>query len=72
MADAFYAVTIGAALTLKLDTELGSIECGKRADFAILEDDPLSVDPARLDKTRCRSGVPSWEGVSFHARRGPG
>ena len=54
VADALYAVTIGAAFTLKLDTELGSIECGKRADFAILEDDPLSVDPARLDK------VPVW------------
>ena len=54
VADALYAVTIGAAFTLKLDTELGSIECGKRADFAILEDDLLSVDPARLDK------VPVW------------
>ena len=54
VADALYAVTIGAAFTLKLDTELGSIECGKRADFAILEDDPLSVDPARLHE------VPVW------------
>ena len=54
VADALYAVTIGAAFTLKLDTELGSIECGKRADFAILEDDPLSVDPTRLHE------VPVW------------
>ena len=54
VADALYAVTIGAAFTLKLDTELGSIECGKRADFAILEDDPLAVDPARLHE------VPVW------------
>ena len=54
VADALYAVTIGAAFTLKLDTELGSIESGKRADFAILEDDPLSVDPARLHE------VPVW------------
>ena len=48
VADALHAITIGAAFTLKLDTELGSIECGKRADFAILEDDPLAVDPAKL------------------------
>ena len=45
---ALYAVTLGAAYTLKLDTELGSIECGKRADFTVLEDDPLSVDPKQL------------------------
>ena len=67
VADALYAVTIGAAFTLKLDTELGSIECGKRADFAILEDDPLAVEPA--SSTRCRYGAPWWVGVYFHARR---
>ena len=48
VADALHAVTLGAAFTLKLDTEIGSIETGKRADFAILEDDPLAVDPAAL------------------------
>ena len=46
--DALHAVTLGAAFTLKLDTDIGSIETGKRADFAILEDDPLAVDPAAL------------------------
>ena len=46
--DALRAITLGAAYTLKLDTEIGSIETGKRADFAVLEDDPLSVDPQAL------------------------
>ena len=46
--DALHAITLGAAFTLKLDGEIGSIETGKRADFAILEDDPLAVDPAAL------------------------
>ena len=46
--DALHAITLGAAFTLKLDTEIGSIETGKRADFAILEDDPLAMDPAAL------------------------
>ena len=41
-------ITLGAAYTLKLDDEIGSIECGKRADFAVLGDDPTSVDPAAL------------------------
>ena len=46
--DALRAITLGAAFTLKLDSEIGSIETGKRADFAILSDDPLAVDPAAL------------------------
>ncbi len=46
--EALRAITIGAAFTLKLDTEIGSIETGKRADFAILDDDPLAVEPAAL------------------------
>ncbi len=46
VADALRAITLGAAYTLKLDGEIGSIECGKRADFCVLDDDPLAV-PAR-------------------------
>ena len=46
--DALHAITLGAAFTLGLDGEIGSIETGKRADFAILEADPLAVDPAAL------------------------
>ncbi|MFZ4759530.1 MAG: amidohydrolase family protein, partial [Burkholderiaceae bacterium] len=46
--DALRAVTLGAAWTLHLDGEVGSIECGKHADFAVLEDDPLEVAPERL------------------------
>jgi predicted amidohydrolase YtcJ len=46
--DALRLITLGAACTLKMDHEIGSIECGKRADFAVLEDDPETIDPARL------------------------
>ena len=48
VADALRTITLGAAYTLKLDGEIGSIEAGKRADFAILEDDPTQVDPMAL------------------------
>jgi predicted amidohydrolase YtcJ len=48
VADALRAITLGAAWTLHLDGEIGSIECGKRADFAVLEDDPLEVAPEAL------------------------
>ncbi|MCY4300355.1 MAG: amidohydrolase [Aestuariivita sp.] len=46
--EALYAITLGAAYTLKLDDEIGSIEVGKVADFAILGDDPTAVDPMAL------------------------
>ena len=46
--EALHAITLGAAYTLKLDGEVGSIECGKRADFCVLNDDPTAVDPMRL------------------------
>lgn len=51
---ALYAITMGAAYTLHLDGELGSIEVGKRADFAVLEDDPTVVDAMAL------KDVPVW------------
>jgi len=48
VADALRAITLGAAWTLRLDEEIGSIETGKRADFAVLDDDPLAVAPEAL------------------------
>lgn len=45
---ALHAITLGAAFTLKLDHLIGSIETGKRADFTVLEEDPLAVDPMLL------------------------
>ena len=48
VADALRAITLGAAYTLKMDHLIGSIEVGKFADFAVLEQDPAEVAPARL------------------------
>ena len=45
---ALWAITMGAAYTLKMDTEIGSISPGKRADFAILGQDPTAIDPLAL------------------------
>lgn len=52
--DALLAVTLGAAYTLKLDGELGSIETGKRADFAVLDEDPIAAGAEGL------KDVPVW------------
>lgn len=42
--EALHASTIGAAFQLHMDHEIGSIEPGKWADFAVLDDSPLDVD----------------------------
>jgi hypothetical protein len=46
--DALRAMTIEAAYQLHLNQEIGSIEFGKRADFCVLEADPLTIDPKEL------------------------
>lgn len=49
---ALHAVTLGGAYMLKMDGEVGSLEAGKRADLAILEQDPYEVDPEKLGDIR--------------------
>ena len=46
--DALRAVTVDAAYQLRMDGEIGSLEAGKRADFTVLAEDPLEVEPMRL------------------------
>ncbi len=52
--DALRAITLGAAYTLHLDHLIGSIESGKFADFAVLEQDPTELPPENL------KDVPIW------------
>lgn len=47
-AQALHAVTLGSAYQLHLDDMMGSIEPGKFADFAVLEESPLDVDPMAI------------------------
>ncbi|OWU84324.1 amidohydrolase [Oceanicola sp. 22II-s10i] len=54
VAEALHAITLGAAFTLKMDHLIGSIEAGKRADFAVLDEDPTEVAPEAL------KDVPVW------------
>lgn len=51
---ALRAVTIDAAYVLGKERELGSLEPGKHADFAVLEQDPFEVDP------RAIRDIPIW------------
>ena len=52
--DALHAITLGAAYTIRMDHLVGSIEPGKYADFAVLEQDPYAVAPEAL------KDVPVW------------
>ena len=54
MAAALHAITLGAAYTLHMDGEVGSIEVGKQADFAVLDEDPMVVDVMAL------KDIPVW------------
>ena len=46
--EALFAITLGAAYTLHMEQEIGSIETGKNADFAILNEDPYEVGGENL------------------------
>ncbi len=50
--EALYTITMGAARSLKMDDRIGSIEVGKFADFAVLEDDPQDIGAANLKEVR--------------------
>ncbi len=52
LGQALRGITIDAAFALKLDHEIGSIVAGKKADFAVLEDDPFELGPERLKDVR--------------------
>ncbi|SAK77331.1 amidohydrolase [Caballeronia pedi] len=52
VADALRAITLGAAYTIGMDDVIGSIEIGKFADFAVLDEDPHEVPPERLGQLR--------------------
>lgn len=61
---ALRGITIDAAWALGLEAEIGSIACGKRADFAVLEDDPFELGVERLKDVRVAGtvfeGTPHW------------
>jgi len=57
------AITINAARVLGLDHEIGSIRAGKKADFTILEEDPLNIDPIKIKDIDIKATV--FEGKVF-------
>jgi hypothetical protein len=69
-ADALSLYTTEAAYAMHRETELGSLEIGKRADFVILDGSPLTTAPRQLPALRVLAtaldGTPTHQnGVSF-------
>ncbi|MCX2980725.1 amidohydrolase [Halieaceae bacterium IMCC14734] len=60
---ALEAITIEAARSLGLESEIGSIEPGKKADFTVLEEDPYETPLHRLKDIEIWGTV--YEGVAY-------
>ncbi|MHC4116067.1 MAG: amidohydrolase [Planctomycetota bacterium] len=46
--EAFRAITIDAAHAMRKENEMGSIDIGKRANFTVFEENPITADPKKL------------------------
>jgi imidazolonepropionase-like amidohydrolase len=68
--DALAAITINAAQVIGMADEVGSIRAGKKADFTVLAQDPLAIDPLHLKDIRIVSTV--YEGVPYPIEEGAG
>lgn len=53
--DALRAVTLGAAYQYGEEREKGSLRAGKRADFLLLAENPLTVPPEKLGELRVKA-----------------
>jgi predicted amidohydrolase YtcJ len=63
-ADALALYTTGAAYAMHREAELGSLEVGKRADFVVLDGNPLTTDPDAITGLRVLATV--LDGVPVH------
>ncbi|WOH57686.1 amidohydrolase [Bradyrhizobium sp. BWC-3-1] len=60
---AMKAITIDAAYILGMDSEVGSIRSGKKADFTVLDRDPFEVPPEYIREIKVLGSV--FEGKYF-------
>ncbi len=68
--EALRGFTLDAAYAGFAENEVGSLEVGKRADFVVLGQDPLTIDPSRLRDLEVRAtyvdGKPVYEAAQDH------
>lgn len=64
---ALRAVTIEAAYSIELENSIGSIKPGKVANLAVLDQNPLTIDPAKMREIRVLATVFEGKPVSASA-----
>jgi len=66
--DALALYTAGGAFAMHRETEIGSLEPGKLADFTVLDRNPLRTDPERITGIRVLAtlvdGAPTYQAGS--------
>ncbi len=61
--NALQAITSNAAYIIRMDDVTGSIKTGKKADFVILAENPMKIDPMKIKDIKILETV--FEGKSF-------
>jgi predicted amidohydrolase YtcJ len=61
--EAFRALTVGGAWVTETEREAGVLSPGRRADLAVLEDDPLTLPLETLPEMRVRMTMVAGEVV---------
>ena len=66
--EALRGFTLDAAYAGFDEAEVGSLEVGKRADFVVLAEDPLAIDPAKLRELTVQATYVDGEAVYTKAK----
>jgi predicted amidohydrolase YtcJ len=61
--EALQAITIDAAFQFREEDSKGSIKPGKRADLVILSDNPLTMDPAKINQVQVLETIKDGKSV---------
>jgi predicted amidohydrolase YtcJ len=73
--EALKAYTIHAAYQFGLDKDAGTLEVGKLADFVILDQNPLKIDPDKIRYIRVlttvRGGTITFSDTPEYNRKNP-
>ena len=64
--EALMGVTLNAAYTLKLEMDYGSISQGKYANFTLLEENPLEVDPSKIKDIKVNGTIVEGREFPLH------